>query len=72
MGVSLIGGVLQSVSAETFIRKDLESIWDDRVLRRAFEIYGGIPKLKFIEANSSIPAELKRRLSAMTTPTEKP
>jgi len=67
--VNLLGGVLQAVSADTLVRKDLESIWDDRVLRRAFELHGGIPKLKFIEANSCIPAEVKRRLSAMTTPT---
>jgi uncharacterized protein (DUF362 family) len=69
--VNLLGGVLQSVSAETLIRKDLESIWDDRVLMHAFKLYGGIPQLKFIEANSKIPAEVKRGLSAMTTLTEK-
>ena len=69
--VNLLGGVLQAMSADILIRNDLKSIWDDRVLRRAFDIYGGIPKLKFIEANSIIPAEVIRRLSAMTTPTEK-
>ena len=69
--VHLLGGVLKAVSAETLIRKDLESIWDNRVLRRAFELYGGIPKLKFVEANSNIPAEVKRSLFVMTTPTEK-
>jgi uncharacterized protein (DUF362 family) len=69
--VKLLGGVIKSVSADTLIRNDLQSIWDDRVLRRAFELFGGIPKLKFIEANSNIPAEVRRRLSAMTTPIEK-
>jgi uncharacterized protein (DUF362 family) len=69
--VSLLGGVLQAFSADTLLRNDLGSIWDDRVLRRAFELYGGIPKIEFIEANSGIPAEVKRRLSAMTTPVEK-
>lgn len=69
--VHLLGGVLKAMSAETLFRKDLETIWDDRVLRRAFKLYGGIPKLKFIEANSKIPAEVKMRLSTMTTPAEK-
>jgi hypothetical protein len=67
--VSLLGGMLKAVSAETLIRKDLESIWEDRVLKRAFDLFGGIPKIRFIEVNSNIPAEVKRRLSAMTTPT---
>jgi hypothetical protein len=69
--VHLLGGVLRAVRADNLARNDLGSICDDRVLRRAFEIYGGIPKLKFIEANANIPAEVKRRLSAMTTPIEK-
>jgi uncharacterized protein (DUF362 family) len=69
--VRLLDGVLKAISADTLVRKDLQSIWDDRVLRRAFELFGGIPKLKFIEANSNIPAEVKRRLSVMTTPTKK-
>jgi uncharacterized protein (DUF362 family) len=65
--VKLLSGMVQAVGAETLVRKNLETIWDDRALRRAFQLFGGVPQLKFIEANSGVPADLKRRLAAMTT-----
>lgn len=65
--VNLLGGIVQATGAEKFLRNDLEAIWDDRVLRRAFELFGGVPQLRFIEANSGVPIELRRRLTTMTT-----
>ena len=65
--VNLLGGIVQATGAEKLLRNDLEAIWDDRVLRRAFELFGGVPQLRFIDANSSVPDELRRRLTAMTT-----
>jgi uncharacterized protein (DUF362 family) len=65
--VNLLGGIFEAVGAEKLVRNDLETIWDDRVLKRAFQLFGGIPQLEFIEANSRIPAEPRRRLAAMTT-----
>ena len=65
--VKLLGGVVKAVGAERLVRNDLETIWDDRVLRRSFEIAGGIPEVNLIEANSAIPPDLKQRLAAMTT-----
>lgn len=65
--VNLLGGIVQATGAEKLLRNDLEAIWDDRVLRRAFELFGGVPQLRFIEANSGVPIELRRRLTTMTT-----
>ncbi len=65
--VNLLGGIGKAAGAEKLLRNDLETIWDDRVLRRAFELFGGVPRLKFIEANSSASTKLRRRLAAMTT-----
>jgi hypothetical protein len=65
--VNLLGGLAQAAGAEKLLRNDLRAIWDDRVLRRAFEIFGGVPRLRLIETNSGVPTELMRRLTAMTT-----
>jgi hypothetical protein len=65
--VNLLGGMVQATGAEKLLRNDLAAIWDDRVLRRAFELFGGVPRLRFIEANSGVPTELRRRLTTMTT-----
>jgi uncharacterized protein (DUF362 family) len=65
--VRLLGGVRKAAGADRLVRNDLETIWDDRVLKRAFEISGGIPKLRLIEANTAVPDDLKRRLVTMTT-----
>ncbi|MEE9495706.1 MAG: hypothetical protein V3V39_04205, partial [Desulfobacterales bacterium] len=65
--VKLLGDIAQAASAEKLVRNDLEAIWDDRVLRHAFQLLGGIPQIKFIEANSKVPAALKKKLLNMTT-----
>ena len=65
--VNLLGGIVQATGAEKLLRNDLEAIWDDRVLRRAFELFGGVPQLRFIEANSSVSKELRQQLTTMTT-----
>jgi hypothetical protein len=65
--VKLLDGVTQAVGAETLLRNNLETIWDDRTLRRAFQLFNGVPQLNFIEANSGVNAYVKRRLDAMTT-----
>jgi uncharacterized protein (DUF362 family) len=64
--VRLLGGITKAAGAERLVRHDLETIWDDRVLRRAFEISGGIPKVSLIQANPAVPEDLKRRLAEMT------
>lgn len=65
--VNLLGGIVKATEAEKLLRNDLEAVWDDRVLRRAFELFGGVPQLRMVEANSNVPTELRRRLATMTT-----
>ncbi len=65
--VKMLGGFGQAIGAERLERNDLNTIWDDRVLKRAFEIEGGIPRLDLVEANTALSSELKRKLAAMTT-----
>ena len=69
--VRLLGGIGQAAGADTLVRNDLATIWDDRVLKRAFELFGGVPRLRFIEANAGVPEDLKKRLTGLTTPAEK-
>jgi uncharacterized protein (DUF362 family) len=65
--VNRLGGIADALSAEPLARNDLSTIWDDRVLKRAFDIFGGKPALDLVEANAGIPAELKKRLAGMTS-----
>jgi hypothetical protein len=45
----------------------LDTIWDDRVLARSFDIFGGVPAVLLEAANSALPKALKNRLGKMTT-----
>ena len=65
--VRLLGGMGQAFGAERPVRNDLDTIWDDRVLKRAFEISGGIPTPDLAQANSALPDDLKKRLVERTT-----
>lgn len=65
--VNLLGGLRLALCAEKYIRNDIRDIWDDRILNRAYEIFGGVPRLIFVEANNILPGELKDRLIKMTT-----
>lgn len=67
--VMLLGGLRDVWNAERLLRNDIESIWDDRVLNRAFEIYGGIPKINLVEINP-VPADIKKKLREMVTKQE--
>jgi hypothetical protein len=42
-------------------------IWDDWILRRVFKFFGGVPRLKFVKANSGVSAELRQRVTTITT-----
>jgi len=63
-----LGGVGQAINAEKLTRNDIETIWDDRVLKRAFQLFGGIPRLNFIDANALVPPDIKHWIAKMTTP----
>jgi len=54
-----ITGILQASSPPVIPH---ETIWDDRMLRRAFEVFGGVPNLEMEPANSALAPELLTRL----------
>jgi uncharacterized protein (DUF362 family) len=64
--VRLLGGIGQAAGADTLVRNDLATIWDDRVLKRAFELFGGVPRLRLIEANAGVSKEMIKRLTVLT------
>jgi uncharacterized protein (DUF362 family) len=66
--VGKLGGWGPVFTAAKLDRNDINRIWDDRVLNRAFHIFGGMPRVILEAANNSLPADLKKRLGDMTTP----
>lgn len=65
--VSMLGNVIEASQADTLERNEVKSIWDDRTLNRAYQVFGGRPTIEFEDANDLFPADLKRRLVEMTT-----
>lgn len=66
--VGLLGGIGPAIQAEKLIRYDLNEISDDRTLKRAYELFGGRPRVNIEAANELLPAGLKKRLTEMTNP----
>jgi uncharacterized protein (DUF362 family) len=64
--VGLLGGIGPALAADKLLRYDLNGISDDRTLNRAYEIFGGRPKVEIEAANELLPAELQKRLTEMT------
>lgn len=64
--VHLLGGIENALKAEKLTSKDIDTIWDDRVLQQAFQFSGGIPQLNLVYANSGVPGGLKNRLAEKT------
>ena len=64
--VSKLGGWKPTIASDALIKNDLQTIWDDRVLNHAYQIFGGVPKLTITATNTELPADLKKLLSEMT------
>jgi len=64
--VKWLGGREESRKAEKLTRNDLKTIWDDRVLNRAYQLWGGVPKIKLVDSNGIVPQEVMTKLAAMT------
>jgi uncharacterized protein (DUF362 family) len=64
--VGWLGGWGPALDSETLMKSDLKTIWDDRVLTHACEIFGGVPEVSLQAANNAVPEDLKRRLARMT------
>jgi uncharacterized protein (DUF362 family) len=66
--VSKLGGLGQAVDSERLTRNDINTIWDDRVLNRAYQVFGSMPAVVLEPANDAVPQALKKRLTESTTP----
>jgi uncharacterized protein (DUF362 family) len=62
-----LGGLGPALSSETMKKNKLDAIWDDRVLNRSYDCFGGVPKILLASANNHLTEGLKNRLGAMTT-----
>jgi len=62
------GGVGDVLRTETPPPGTTGSIWEDRVLRGAFEAFGGIPELALVDESNSVPAAVMQSLYAAVTP----
>lgn len=63
--VGLLGGAVAAARSETLRRNHMDSIWDSRTLGRAFEVFGGVPRVELVAADEDVPASLVRRISSM-------
>jgi uncharacterized protein (DUF362 family) len=61
-----LGGWRPALASEKMSKNSLDTIWDDRVLTRSYEILGGVPDILLESANSALPEDLEIRLGAMT------
>ena len=66
MVTNWLGGWGPALASETITKNILNTIWDDRVLTRSYEIFGGVPAVLLEAANSALPEDLKKRLGRMT------
>jgi uncharacterized protein (DUF362 family) len=66
--VSKLGGLGQAIGSERLNRNDINTIWDDRVLNRAYQVFGGMPSVILDAANAVVPEALKKRLAEWTSP----
>lgn len=66
--VKMLGGLRSSIASERLTKDPLNTLWDDRVLNRAYEVLGGRPQVVLEVAGVGLPRELHRRLQEMITP----
>lgn len=66
--VSKLGGWRPALFSERLTKNDIKTIWDDRILNCAYQVFGGVPQVILEAANNAFPEDLKKRLTEMTTP----
>jgi uncharacterized protein (DUF362 family) len=70
--VMRLGGLGEAMRTEKLVRNDIDSIWDDRVLNRAYEVFGGIPEIKLVDVGDSVPQETLEGLVGMVAKSNRP
>jgi uncharacterized protein (DUF362 family) len=64
-----LGGLRPTLTADPLTKNAWKSIWDDRVLNRAYQVFGArVPKVRLLDANHKMPIPLRERLAGMVTP----
>ena len=66
--VGLLSDWKTALASETLTKNALDSIWDDRVLNRTYQVFGGRPEIALEAANDLVPHDLQKRLTEMATP----
>jgi uncharacterized protein (DUF362 family) len=66
--VNWLGGFGSALSAEKLRRHDIGTIWEDRVLNRAYHLWGGVPNVNLVDSNESIPSDVREKLAKSITP----
>ena len=67
MIVHWLGGFGEMLRSESLTRYDLQTVWDDRVLRRAFQIFGGVPRVRIADEMGTLTGPLRDDLQAAVT-----
>jgi uncharacterized protein (DUF362 family) len=60
--VFYLGGASAAVRAQNLVRHDIRTIWDDRVLNRAYAVFGGTPEVHLVDGQRPAPEAIKRTL----------
>jgi uncharacterized protein (DUF362 family) len=63
-----LGGFGAALSAEKLTRHDINTIWDDRVLNRAYQIWEGVPVVNLLDANEAVTPDIKQKLAEAVSP----
>jgi uncharacterized protein (DUF362 family) len=66
--VAWLGGLGEAMKMQRLERYDMDTIWDDRVLRRAFHGTGGVPRVDLQAVNDGVPPALREKLAQDLTP----
>ena len=67
MIVRWLSGFGEMLRSESLTRYDLQTVWDDRVLRRAFQISGGVPRVQIADEKGTLPRQLHDDLQMAVT-----
>ena len=68
--VNLLDGMGSSLASERLAKDPLNSIRDNRVLNRAYEVFGGRPKVVLETVGGGLPEELHQNLEKMMKPAQ--
>ena len=66
MVTSWLGGWGVALASETMTKNSINTIWDDRILTRSYDLFGGVPTILLDSVNKALPEALINRLGKMS------